>query len=69
VFGCRLSLVRLCDSDLGITPVDDITIGITCSGLLLLLLLLLFTRWKLIDADFINRYLKINEKRVNLMTE
>jgi len=71
VFGCRLSLVRLCDSDLGITPVDDITIRITCSGLLLLLLLLLllFTRWKLIDADFIKRYLKINEKRVNLMRE
>ena len=31
VFGCRLSLVRLCDSDFGITPVDDITIGITCA--------------------------------------
>ena len=30
VFGCRLSLVRLCDSDFGITPVDNITIGITC---------------------------------------
>ena len=29
VFGCKLSLVRLCDSDSGITPVDDITIGIT----------------------------------------
>jgi len=29
VFGCRLSLLRLCDSDFGITPVDDITIGIT----------------------------------------
>ena len=29
VLGCRLSLVRLCDSDFGITPVDDITIGIT----------------------------------------
>jgi len=28
VFGCRLSLVTLCDSDFGITPVDDITIGI-----------------------------------------
>jgi len=23
VFGCRLGLVRLCDSDFGITPVDD----------------------------------------------
>ena len=33
VFGCRLSLVRLCDSDFGITPVDDITIGITCDAL------------------------------------
>jgi len=31
VFGCRLSLVRLYDSDFGITPVDDITIGITCA--------------------------------------
>ena len=29
---CRLSLVRLCDSDFGITPVDDITIGITCAA-------------------------------------
>jgi len=29
VFWCRLSHVRLCDSDFGITPVDDITIGIT----------------------------------------
>ena len=28
VFGCKLSLVRLCDSDFAITPVDD-TIGIT----------------------------------------
>ena len=31
VFGCRLGLFRLCDSDFGITPVDDITIGITCT--------------------------------------
>ena len=29
VLGCRLSLVGLCDSDFGITPVDNITIGIT----------------------------------------
>jgi len=29
VFGRKLSLVRPCDSDFGITPVDDITIGIT----------------------------------------
>ena len=29
VLGCKLSVVRLCDSDFGITPVDDITIGIT----------------------------------------
>ena len=28
VLGCKLSLVRLCDSDFGITSVDDITIGI-----------------------------------------
>jgi len=27
--GC---LVRLCDSDFGITPVDGITIGITCAA-------------------------------------
>jgi hypothetical protein len=31
VFGCRSSLFRLCDSDFGITPVDDITIRITCT--------------------------------------
>ena len=56
VFGCKLSLVKLYDSDFGITHVDDITIGITCAAfcfhiehisfasscyLLLLLLLLL----------------------------
>jgi len=29
VFGYKLSLVRLCDCDFEITPVDDITIGIT----------------------------------------
>jgi len=29
VFRCKLSLVRLCDSDFEITPVGDITIGIT----------------------------------------
>ena len=32
VLGCRLSLVRLCDSDFGITPVDDITVGTTCAA-------------------------------------
>jgi len=32
VFGCKLSLVRICDSDFGITPVDDITMGITCAA-------------------------------------
>ena len=32
VLGCKLSLVRLCDSDFGITPVDDITIGTTCAA-------------------------------------
>ena len=30
--GCRLSLVKLCDSDFGITPIDDITIRITCTA-------------------------------------
>ena len=29
LFGCRFSLFRLCGSDFGITPVDDITNGIT----------------------------------------
>ena len=29
VFGCKLSPFRLCGSDFGITPVDDITIAIT----------------------------------------
>jgi predicted branched-subunit amino acid permease len=32
VFGCKLSLFRLCDSDFGITAVDDITIGIACAA-------------------------------------
>jgi len=32
VFRCRLSLVRLCDSDFGITPVDDITMRISCAA-------------------------------------
>ena len=32
VLGCKLSVVRLCDSDCGITPVDGITIGITCAA-------------------------------------
>ena len=32
VFRCKLSLVRLCDSEFGITPIDDITIGITCAA-------------------------------------
>ena len=32
VLGCKLSVVRLCDSDFGITTVDDITIGITCAA-------------------------------------
>jgi len=32
VFVCKLSLVRFCDSDVGITPVDNITIGIACAA-------------------------------------
>ena len=32
VFGCRLSVVRLCESDFGITPVDVIIIRITCAA-------------------------------------
>jgi len=38
-FGCKLSLVRLCD--FVITPADDITIGITCAAICLHILLLL----------------------------
>ena len=32
VLGCKLSVVRLCNRDFGITPVHDITIGITCAA-------------------------------------
>jgi len=32
VLGCKLSVVRLCDSDFGITTVNDITIGVTCAA-------------------------------------
>jgi hypothetical protein len=32
VFGCKLSLIRLCGSDFLITPVDDITVGIICAA-------------------------------------
>jgi len=32
VFWCKLSLVRLCDSDFVITPVDDVTVRITCAA-------------------------------------
>jgi hypothetical protein len=32
VLGCKLSGFRLCDSDFGITAVDDITIGINCAA-------------------------------------
>ena len=31
-WGCKLSVVRLCDSDCGITAVDDITVGIICAA-------------------------------------
>jgi len=44
MYSGAICLVRLCDSDFGITPVYDITIGITfaafCFHILLLLLLL-----------------------------
>jgi hypothetical protein len=33
VFGYKLSLSRFCDSDFGITPIDDITVGISCAVL------------------------------------
>jgi hypothetical protein len=32
VFGCRLSLFKLCDSDFGIIPVAAITIGTNCTA-------------------------------------
>ena len=48
VLGCKLSLVRLCDSDFGITPVDDVTIGVTCAafGVLLLLYYYYYLRYR-----------------------
>ena len=53
-WGCRLSVVTLCGSDCGITPVDDITIGINCvsfcfhmAHILLLLLLVVVVVYKL----------------------
>jgi len=48
VLGCKLSLVRLCDSDFGITPTDDITIGVTCAafGVLLLLYYYYYLRYR-----------------------
>ena len=49
VLGCKLSFVRLCDSDFGITLVDDIIIGIACVYYYLCyfyLLHLVFTRWR-----------------------
>ena len=32
ILGCKLSVIRLCDGDFGITHVDDITIDITCAA-------------------------------------
>jgi hypothetical protein len=32
VFGCRLSLFKVCDSDFGIIPVAEITIRTTCTA-------------------------------------
>ena len=56
VLGCKLSLVRLCDGDFVITPVDDITIRITCVAfrfhLLLLLLLLLLSSSSSSSSNF-----------------
>jgi len=37
-----IRLVRLCDSDFGITPVDYITIGITCAAFCFHIALILF---------------------------
>jgi len=46
VLGCKLSRVRLCDSDFGITPVDDITIGITCAAFCLLFIIIIIINIK-----------------------
>ena len=43
VFGCSLSLFRLCDSDFGITPVDDITIGTTCVIIIIIIIIIIIT--------------------------
>jgi len=54
VFGCRLSLVRLCDSDFGITPVDDITIRITCVAFCFHIAYISFaSSWYLLCLSFI----------------
>ena len=54
VFGCKLSLVRLCDSDFGITPVDGITIGITCAAFFFHIAHISFTNsWYLFCLSFI----------------
>jgi hypothetical protein len=42
VFGCKLSFFRLCDSDFGIIPVNDITIGITCTAFCFHIMLISF---------------------------
>jgi len=32
IYSSTICLVRLCDSDFGITAVDDITVGINCAA-------------------------------------
>jgi len=68
VFGYKLSLVRLCDSDFGITPVDDITIGTTCAAFFLLLLCLLLLLLLLLNFDhFTNNISTVKNEKNNWM--
>jgi len=43
VLGCKLSVVRLCDSDFGITPVDHITVGITCAVIIIIITIIILS--------------------------
>ena len=54
VLGCKLNLVRLCRSDFGITPVHNITIGITCAAFCYLIAHMSFTSsWYLVCLSII----------------
>ena len=41
LLGCKLSLVRLYDSVFEITPVEDITILITCAAFIIIIIIII----------------------------